>query len=184
MGYPEMMRDVMEQIRREETRRRRKDLENMTIIDHLTGLYNQGYFHLRLDEEMIRSKLYGNNLSLILLAIGCSLQEHPGIEIPVDHKIMKAMSEIISDCLEDCIGLAFSCDKGKFAIILPEVNKHEAASTVYNIQKMIRKETFQNINLYAGVVQYKDQEDIDELIKSADDALYNNIKTIVQGKTV
>jgi len=56
MDYPEMMRDVMEQIRREETRRRRKDLENMTIIDHLTGLYNQEYFHLRLNEEMITSK--------------------------------------------------------------------------------------------------------------------------------
>ena len=53
MGYPEMMRDVMEQISREETRRRRKDLENITIIDHLTGLYNQKYFHLRLNEEMI-----------------------------------------------------------------------------------------------------------------------------------
>lgn len=45
MGYPEMMRDIMEQGKREE-------LEKHTIIDDVSGLYNEKCRDLRLDEEM------------------------------------------------------------------------------------------------------------------------------------
>ena len=34
MGYPETMRDIMEEARREEIRSQKKELENHPIIDH------------------------------------------------------------------------------------------------------------------------------------------------------
>jgi len=34
MGYPETMRDIMEEVRREGIRRKRKELENSPRIDH------------------------------------------------------------------------------------------------------------------------------------------------------
>ncbi len=78
MGYPDMMRDIMEQARRDAIADRRKALENLPIIDRLTGLYNREYFDLRLDEEMARSRLYGNKLSLILIDTGLSLAARSG----------------------------------------------------------------------------------------------------------
>jgi hypothetical protein len=34
MGYPETMRDIMEEVKREERRSQKKELENRPIIDH------------------------------------------------------------------------------------------------------------------------------------------------------
>lgn len=176
MGYPEMMRDIVEQTRREETINRRKALENLTIIDRLTGLYSRRYFDLRLDEEMSRSRLYGNDLSLILIDVGLSLQEDQGIENHINHKTMKVISDIVSDCLRDRIDLAFQYDKGKFAVILPEASRYEASLTADNIQKRILREKIQGVTPHTGIAQYRDHEHINELIQAADEALHENIK--------
>jgi len=68
MGYPETMRDVMEQVRREEIRRKRQELENQPIIDDITGFYNEKYLHLRLDEEM-------ENITINVGIVQCDYQE-------------------------------------------------------------------------------------------------------------
>ena len=177
MGYPDMMRDIMDHARREEIKKKKKSLENMTIIDNLTGLYNQKYFHLRLDQEMLRSKLYGNNLSLIFLGICDESQDEGKSGNPACHDKMKVVSEIVSICLSDTIDLAFSYNKEKIAVILPEINKVGAVAIVQDIQRLIQKEKWVDIQLHAGVVQYNSHEYIEELIRSADDALTENIES-------
>ena len=135
MGYPDMMRDIMEQARREAIVNRRKALGNLPIVDRLTGLYNREYFDLRLDEEMARSRRYGNKLSLILVGTGLSPRQDQGGENRGSEKAMKVIAGIISDCLTDTIGLAFHYDQGKFAIILPETDRQEAALIADYIRK-------------------------------------------------
>lgn len=176
MGYPDMMRDIVEQTRREETINRRKALENLPIVDRLTGLYNREYFDLRLDEEMARSRLYGNRLSLILIGTSLSLRQDQGNENQVSEKTMKVIAGIIGDCLTDTIGLAFQYDKGKFAVILPEASRQEASLTADNIQKRILREKIQGVTPHTGIAQYRDHEHINELIQAADEALHENIK--------
>jgi PleD family two-component response regulator len=144
MGYPDMMRDILAQARRDAITNRRKALENLPIVDRLTGLYNREYFDLRLNENR------------------------------VSEEDIKAISGIISDCLADTIGLVFNRDQGKFAIILPEAGEQEAALTADHIRKAILKEKIQGVNPHAGVAQYNDHENIDELIQAADAALCEN----------
>jgi diguanylate cyclase (GGDEF)-like protein len=174
MGYPDMMRDIMEQARREAVANRRKALENLPIVDRLTGLYNREYFDLRLDEEMARSRLYGNRLSLILIGTGLSLRHDQGNENRVSEKVMKVIAGIIGDCLTDTIGLAFHYNQGKFAVIVPEAGAQEAALTADHIRKAILREKMPGVKLHASVVQYKDHESIDEFTLAADDALHEN----------
>ena len=184
MGYPDMMRDIVEQARREAITNRRKALENLPIIDRTTGLYNRVYFELRLDEEMARSRLYGNRLSLILIGTGLSGRQDQGNENRISEKTTKVISGIISNCLTDAIGLAFLYDQGKFAIILPEAGEQEAALIADHIQKAILREKMPGVKLHAGVVQYKDHESIDALIQAVDDALYENINKGSSGSCV
>jgi diguanylate cyclase (GGDEF)-like protein len=181
MGYPDMMRDIMEQARREAVANRRKALENLPIVDRLTGLYNREYFDLRLDEEMARSRLYGNNLSLIFIDMGVSLREDRKNENRISEKTTKVIAEIISNCLTDTISLAFHYDQGKFAVIAPEAGAQEAALTADHIRKAILREKMPGVKLHAGVVQYKDHESIDEFIQSADEVLHENIKKVSSG---
>lgn len=177
MGYPDMMRDVLNQARREEIKEKKKSLENLMIIDNFTGLYNREYFHLRLEQEMARSKLYGNKLSLIFLGICDESQDERKSGNPASHDKMKIVSEIVSICLSDTIDLAFSYNKEKIAVILPEINKLEAVAIAQDIQRLIQKEKRGDIQLHAGVVQYNSHEYIEELIRSADDALTENMKS-------
>ncbi len=182
MGYPDMMRDIMDHARREEIKKKKKELENQTIIDNLTGFYNQKYFHLRLDQEMLRSRLYGNNLSLIFLAICNESQGGEKSVNPTYHETVNVISEIIGICLSDTIDLTFLYDRGKIAVILPEINEHEAFDIVESIQRMIRKEKRADIQLHAGVAQYNRHEYIEELIKATDDALTESMKSEKSGE--
>ena len=174
MGYPDMMRDILAQSRRDAIANRRKALENLPIVDRLTGLYNREYFDLRLDEEMARSKLYGNRLSLILIDTGLSLREDQRNENRISEKAMQIIAGIINDCLTDTIGLAFNYDQGRFAVIMPEASAQETASIVDHIRKRILNEKIQGVTLRADLVQYKDHESIDEMIQAADAALSEN----------
>ena len=174
MGYPDMMRDILAQARREAIANRRKALENLPIVDRLTGLYNREYFELRLDEEMARSRLYGNKLSLILIDTGLFPRQDQGNENRIGDKTMKVIAGIIGDCLMNTIGLAFHYNQGKFAVIVPEAGEQEAALIADHIRKIILNEKIQGVTLHAVVVQYKDHESIDELSLAADDALHEN----------
>lgn len=174
MGYPDMMRDIMAQAVREAIASRRKAIANMSIVDRLTGLYNREYFHLRLDEEMARSRQYGNKLSVILIDTGLALPGDHGRESLRAGKTMQIIAEIIGDGLTDTIGLAFLYDEGKFAIILPEADSQEAALIADNMRKRIIEEKIQGMTPHAAVVQYRDHETIDAMIPAADDALCEN----------
>lgn len=174
MGYPDMMRDIMAQARRDAIADRRKALENLPIIDRPTGLYNREYFDLRLDEEMARSRLYGNRLSLIFIDTGLSLRGDQGRESLSGEKTMQIIAGIIGDCLTNTIGLAFHCDQGRFAVIVPEAGEQEAAWIADHIRKRIPREKMPGVKFHAGVVQYRDHETIDEMIQAADDALCEN----------
>ncbi len=174
MGYPDMMRDILAQARRDAIANRRKAIENRPIVDRLTGLYNREYFDLRLDEEMSRSRLYENRLSLICIDTGVSLWDDQGRETRIGEKAMKVIAGIIGDCLTDTIGLAFYYDQGKFAVIVPEAGEQEASLIADHIRKSILEEKIQGVTLRADVVQYKDHESIGEMVQAADAALYGN----------
>lgn len=176
MGYPDMMRDIMEQTRRETIASRRRALENRSIVDRLTGLYSREYFNLRLDEEMARSRLYGNRLSLILVDTGLSLRDDQGKESRIGERTMQIIAGIIGKCLRDSVDLAFVYDTGKYAVIMPEKTRDEAFITADNIQATILREKLPGVIPHTGIAQYKNHEHIDELIQAADEVLQGNAR--------
>jgi diguanylate cyclase (GGDEF)-like protein len=176
MGYSEMMHDIMEQVRREEFRRKRRDIENRPIIDDSTGLYNDRFLHLRLDEEMARAKRCNKQLSFIMLELGCVKKSDTTTANPDEEEVLKMTSDIISSCIRYDIDLAFRCRENKFAIILPEVNVHHADNIAQSIEKQIRKGRMENITMHAGIVQCDYHDHAEELIRSASDALLKEKK--------
>lgn len=171
MGYPDMMRDILAQARRKNTAERRKALESRSIIDAATGLYSREYFHLRLDEEMARSRSYGNRLSLMLIDAGPAPAAGPVAQGRIEESRMRILSGIIRDCMKEAMELAFAYDGCKFAVIMPEATLQEASMTAEHIRQRILREQLPGVAPRAGVVQYREHEDIDELIREADEAL-------------
>jgi len=174
MGYPEMMQDITEQVRRQEFKIKREALKNYPIIDEITGLYNDKYLHVRLDEEMARAKHYRRQLSFIMLELGRPKKLDTTIE-NLD-KVLKEISDIIHSCIRYDIDLAFRSRDDSFAIILPEVNVHHADAIAQSIEQHIQKEKMGNIIMHVGVVQYDCHDHAEDLIRSADDALRKDKK--------
>lgn len=175
MGYPDMMRDILMQAKRANTADKRRALELQPIIDPATGLYSRAYFDLRLDEEMARSRLYGNKLTLMIIDTDLSMREDDrGKQGLSGERAMRILSGILLDCLKDAVDLAFVFDTGKFAVILPETTMHEAVMTADHILETILREKLPGVIPRAGIVQYGEQEDIGELIEAADEALHGN----------
>ncbi len=171
MGYPETMRDVTDQVRREEIRKKRNEFVKRPIIDDVTGLYNDIYFHLRVDEEMARAKLYSNDLSLIMLELGCLKKPDDADQNPYENKTLKITSDIIKSCIRYDIDLACRYSTDKFVIILPEANLQYADHVARNIQRQIKQAKMESIAMHAGIVQCDYHDHAEELIKSASDAL-------------
>lgn len=176
MGYPEMMQDIIEQVRKEEFKIKRKTLENYPIIDEITGLYNDKYLHVRLDEEMARAKYYSRQLSFIMLEFGRPKKLDTTIENPDEERVLKKVANIINSCIRHDIDLAFRYSDDSFAIILPEVNVPHADTIAQSIAQHIQKEKMGNITMHTGVVQYDCHDHAEDLIRSAIDALRTDKK--------
>lgn len=100
MGYPEIMRDVLEEVKGEETTRRRKELANRHIIDHVTGFHNERYFYLMLDERIKRARRHDKCLSLIVMEAGCIGKDDNSARNPDEHKLLKLTSDVITSCIK------------------------------------------------------------------------------------
>lgn len=166
-----MMRDITEQVKREEFTKKRQALGNHAIIDKNTGLYNEKYLPLWLDEEIARAQHYKRHLSFIIIEFGRAKKLDTTIENAHEKKILKKISDIIYSCIRYDIDLAFRYSLDTFAIILPEVDVHHADTLAQSIEQQIQEETMGNITMHAGIVQCDHHDNAEELIRSANEAL-------------
>lgn len=183
MGYPEMMRDITEQLKREELIKKRQDLGNHTIIDENTGIYNEKYLHLRLDEEIVRAKHYKRQLSFIMIEFRRAKKLDTTIENSNEKKILKKISDIIYSRIRYDIDLAFRYSEDTFAIILPEVNVLHADTLAQSIEQQIQEETAGNITMHIGIVQCDQHDNAEELIRSANGALLEDKRDLKRPRT-
>ncbi|MDD5475073.1 MAG: diguanylate cyclase [Syntrophales bacterium] len=174
MGYPDMMRDIMEQTGRETIARRRRDLRDRPIIDSVTGFYNTDYFYLRLEEEIARSRRYGNDLSLIFIDTSPRGRDDEGMEGSIDENTMPAVAGIVDDCPGGGANLAFAYGAGRLAVIMPETTIHEASMAADNIREKILREKIPGVIPLIGIAQYRNHQGIDELIRDACDELHRS----------
>jgi diguanylate cyclase (GGDEF)-like protein len=171
MGYPETMRDVLKQVKREEISRRCKELTDRPVVDHVTGFYNERYFYLRLDAEMAKARRSDKCLSLIMMEAGCIGKDDNTAKYPDGHTQLKLTSKVITSCIRHEIDIPFRYGEDRLAIILPELNKLQADNVARGIYKRLEKAKIENITIYAGVVECDYHEHAEEFIKAASDAL-------------
>ena len=72
-----------------------EELERLSVTDRLTELYNHGYLHQRLDQELERAARFGHTLSLIMLDIDDFKQFNDQFGHPSGDAVLRAVSAII-----------------------------------------------------------------------------------------
>jgi diguanylate cyclase (GGDEF)-like protein/PAS domain S-box-containing protein len=150
----------------------------LAITDGLTNLYNSRYFYEQVASEVKRADRYDHPLSLLLMDIDDFKQYNDTYGHLKGNEVLIKLGEVIRNSLRDTDS-GYRYGGEEFTVILPETSQDHA----HIVAERIRKE-FEEVGFYPGkdsavhktvsigVIQYKDKEKLENLIKRADQAMY------------
>jgi diguanylate cyclase (GGDEF)-like protein len=158
-------------------------IQQLSQLDGLTGLYNHRMFQSRLRQEMSRRNRTQKPLSLIMLDIDHFKQFNDNYGHQAGDAVLKELSLIITS-QSRCASIDVCCRYGgeEFAVIMPELELHNAVKVAERIRKVVENNEFSisenntaaKVTISLGVSGITGADDMgpEELVKKADDALY------------
>ena len=159
-----------------EKARLERELERLTIIDELTGLFNRRYFSQKLEEEMTRANRQKGKLVLILLDLDYFKDYNDNFGHLAGDEALKKVGSIIMHSIRDRVDSGCRYGGDEFAIILPGTGKDHAYTVAERIRKAIRGEKMSTLDISAGIAEFDYEMGREDFIKSADETLYREKK--------
>ena len=153
--------------------------KELTIKDDLTEAYNRRYFEEYLDEEFIRARRYGSNLSLIFFDVD-NLKE---VNVKFGHLIgSKTLQEIAHRIILTVRGIDKVVRYGgdEFCVVLPETDTQGAFQVADRVRNTIASRPFRinenaqvNLTGSIGIASFPAHASTkDDLIRQADRAMF------------
>ena len=155
-------------------------LEQLSVTDHLTGLYNRRFLRSRLEEELNRSARYGLPLTVIFMDLDFFKIYNDLCGHLAGDKALQKTADIIKSGVRD-MDIVARYGGEEFCIILPGAEKSESVLVAERIRQGVEKERFPNegslpfgrLMASFGVASFpQDGHTFTTLIHSADMALY------------
>jgi len=156
-----------------------KKIDEITVTDDLTGLYNIRYLNRSIEMEIERSQRYGSMFSLIFLDVDNLKKVNERFGHLAGSKVLIETARLLQDNLRK-IDVTIRYGGDEFVLILPQTALEGGFLVADRLRKIIAKHKFLKnentpINLTAsfGVVSFPGHADSKEaLIKLADKAMY------------
>lgn len=159
--------------------RLRQELEDRSIKDPLTGLWNRRYYLESLRREVSRAKETNRGFALISIDIDHfkRFNDHHGHDAG-DLVLRRVTTELVSSMGPS--GIVCRVGGEELAIICPEVTESVATDIANKLRKAVKQieivyqgQVLPAVTMSAGIATYTSGEiSIDELIRNADNALY------------
>ena len=154
-------------------------LNELSITDGLTGLFNQRYFLLELETEFGKALRYGRSLALLLFDIDHFKDVNDRYGHPCGDLVLKNLAKLLRGSLRSS-DIAARCGGDELAILLPETNKSKAAEVAEKLRRHLEKSRFAwngdsfSITCSIGVAAVPDRgiDNWNALLESADRSLY------------
>lgn len=154
-----------------ELRRANKRLEELSITDDLTGIYNRRNFYEKLSQEIARAGRHKRLLSLLMFDVDHFKLYNDTHGHLAGNRILERVGRIISEETRE-VDFGFRYGGDEFTVILPETSKENAMVVAERIRKAFEKCKFDETTLSIGIAQYDLQSDLDTIIRNADEAMY------------
>lgn len=157
-----------------------KQLQNLSRTDHLTGLYNRGYWELRLIQEFKRYDRYEQTSSLIMLDIDHFKKINDRYGHTIGDEAIRNVSRVIKEQVRD-LDIAGRYGGEEFGIVLTNTNGDGACVFAERLRLAIEHLTIHSegneikFTVSLGVAELTEQiHDHRNWIEKADQALYKS----------
>lgn len=154
----------------------KKIIENLSIKDTLTNVFNRRQLDNLLEKELSYAQRYNIEFSLIILDVDYFKNINDQFGHLTGDKILVEISKILKQQTRkvDYVG---RWGGEEFLIICPNSNLTVGESVALKLKSHIEKhdfKIFQNITASFGVSQYKKGDNVDDVLNRADNALYKS----------
>ncbi len=149
----------------------RRTMEKMALTDPLTGLYNRRYIFDFLTGKDTREE----GFSIIMMDIDRFKKINDTYGHPLGDKVLKEVADTIRGAIGEK-GVAARFGGEEFLVILPNIISKEAYFYAEQLRKKIENLQItgcpSGVTISLGVAQYYQGQDVNEVIKTADQLLY------------
>ena len=158
-------------------------LELLSISDGLTGLYNKRHFDAKIFEEVRRAHRQSHDLFLTVIDVDNLKKMNDKYGHLAGDKLLKSVGDIIKHCIRENVDWPFRYGGDEFFVILTQVTRDQAISTSERVIESFNEKKLPLTGLSIGLAQFvrsqdtKWTEDIDDLVKRSDMALYKAKQT-------
>lgn len=154
-----------------------RELRQLASIDALTGLHNRREMEQRITEEMSRSQRHREPMSVVIGDLDHFKRVNDEFGHSVGDDVLRAVGERMHRNLraED---LAVRWGGEEFLLLLPATDRDGAVQVAHKIRAAVADRPVAcngrevSVTISFGVAQLDDGEDVSELVRRADDAMY------------
>lgn len=151
-----------------------KNMKEIAITDSLTKIYNRYYFHDALKNEIFRAQRYNSTFSLCMFDIDHFKNINDTYGHDVGDIVLETLPKIIKPLLRESDIFA-RIGGEEFIILFPKTTQDEATDIARRIQSAVFHHNFlvvKQLTISLGVVAYKQDSTIEDMLKRVDIALY------------
>jgi diguanylate cyclase (GGDEF)-like protein len=152
-------------------------IQRQATTDGLTGLVNHKTFYEILEKELLRSRRYGGQISLIMIDVDNLKKTNDTHGHRAGDKVIKEISRRIKESIRQ-IDTAARYGGDEFAVILPNTSLSDATIVAERMVKAVaqspttwRKEQIQ-LSISVGLGQYDADTNPEDITSRSDQALY------------
>ncbi|WP_157150653.1 GGDEF domain-containing protein [Brachyspira sp. SAP_772] len=158
-------------------------LNEQSIIDHITNLYNIRYFYKVIEEEAERAKRYKYTISLIFMDLDHFKNVNDIYGHDCGNLVLHEIGRLLTSSSDNILrrsDISFRYGGEEFVIICPNTNKDEAYTVGERIRRTIEKKVFNyesqdiKITVSIGISEYRHNSKISifQSVKESDMAMY------------
>jgi two-component system, cell cycle response regulator len=155
-----------------------QELEELSIRDELTGLYNRRYFSLKLEEEVGRAQRQGHQVYLAILDVDDFKSYNDAFGHPAGDIVLDDVGRILNTCTRRNVDFTFRYGGDEFAAILTQTNEKQAVKVISRVLDFFSRKKYGDTTLSVGLVRCLFLENLswaenaDTMVHRADKALY------------
>jgi diguanylate cyclase (GGDEF)-like protein len=163
-------------------------VQELTITDDMTSLYNSRHLQSQIDVELQRSRRYHLSFSLVFFDLDHFKTVNDTYGHLVGSKVLRETADIVRKCLRD-IDVATRYGGDEFVLLLPETDREAALVVTHRMREAINAHVFAteldlDVRLTAsfGIATYPvDAQTKVDILRLADNAMYHVKETTRNG---